>query len=275
MKSKMVESIKELREICQKRTQLYDKKGEKNTSKPVDEYFYDRFLRLVSIYLTWIFLHFPISGNTVTIISMVVGLIAGVMFGFAHPLFWVIGFLLTQMFHFLDAADGEVARYRKEASPIGKYFDLLAHGVVIAAFYAGMTIGVYRSTGEFSAIILGLVCLSSFLLISLSGALLNFLKYNYFWMEKKELAIKDDDAGSVVYTWKYALRRLLGFDGIVFVALFVALLDWCFLPLSFNFIGKDFFVNFRYIFLLISAIAGPVIFCMRMRTASLSRKMFE
>ncbi|MBU1621985.1 MAG: hypothetical protein KJ597_00255, partial [Nanoarchaeota archaeon] len=90
----MVESIKELRKICQKRSYLYDKKREENTSKPVEEYFYDQFLRLVSIYITKLFLYTSITSNQVTIISMIVGIFAGIAFSFSHPFYWIGGFLL-------------------------------------------------------------------------------------------------------------------------------------------------------------------------------------
>ncbi len=266
----MVESIKELRKICQKRSYLYDKKGKENTSKPVEEYFYDRFLRLVSIYITKPFLYTPITSNQVSVLSMVVGVLVGVAFSFAHPLWWVGGFLLLQLFHFLDAVDGEIARYRKEASPIGKYFDLLAHGVVIAAFYMGITYGIYNSVGNLLVFFFGFIALISFLLSSLSNALKNFLLNQFALFEnKKELLEKLKSSKKTnPSSFKYALGRMLGFDGFAFMVLGVTMLDLIFRPISMGILGFSLLINWRFLFLILSAIIGPIVFIRRMQATS-------
>lgn len=274
----MVESIRELRRICQKRQFLYNKKGEENTSPPVEEYFYDRFLRLISIYITKIFLYTPITSNQVSILSMVVGVLAGVAFSFAHPFYWIIGFLLLQLFHFLDAVDGEIARYRKEASPIGKYFDLLAHGVVIAAFYMGITFGIYNGTGQSIVFFFGFVALISFLLSSLSNALRNFLLNQFALLENKPhlMKILQGPKKTTPSSLRYVLRRMLGFDGFAFLILSVALLDLIFKPISFVVFNLDLLLNWRFLFLILSAVVGPLVFITRMRaTNSLKKKIFD
>ncbi|MBU1621986.1 MAG: CDP-alcohol phosphatidyltransferase family protein [Nanoarchaeota archaeon] len=267
----MVESIKELRKICQKKSYLYDKKGEENTSKPVEEYFYDQFLRLVSIYITKLFLYTSITSNQVTIISMVVGIFAGIAFSFSHPFYWIGGFLLLQLFHFLDAVDGEIARYRKEASPIGKYFDLLAHGVVIAAFYIGITFGIYKVVNNQIIFLFGFIALTSFLLASLSNAIKSSLLYQYILLEKKtELLEKIKTTSKKVYPYslKYAVRRMLGFDGFAFIVLIFTLLDLIFHPGILTISTYKIIINWRFLFLFLSAIMGPFVFVRRMQTTA-------
>ncbi|PIN76952.1 hypothetical protein COV17_00160 [Candidatus Woesearchaeota archaeon CG10_big_fil_rev_8_21_14_0_10_36_11] len=260
----MVEPIKELRVICQKKEQLYDKKGEDNTSDQVQEYIYDRFLRAVSIYITKIVLYTSLTSNQVSIISMIVGLFAGFLFSFANPWYWVAGFVGLQLFHFLDAVDGEVARYRKVASPIGKYFDLLAHGIVIAAFYTGMIFGIFNATQGKLVFIIGFICVASFLLTSLSVALRKFLFYQYAITEKKYDLMKKTSKVTNVHSFKYFIKRLFGFDGFAFIVLFFTLLDIIF--------SSTF--SFRYLFLILSAIIGPLIFIKSMWETSKMRKLF-
>lgn len=274
----MVESIKELRKLCQKKVQLYNIKKRENTSPPTEEYFYDRFLRAVSIYITKAFLYTSITSNQVTILSMFVGLIAGIAFTFPQPFYWGIGFLLLQLFHFLDAADGEIARYRKEASPIGKYFDLLAHGVVIASFYTGITIGIYNALNNIYVFLIGFVCLITFSLNNTSNFLRNYLIYEYIIFQdgkgtlKKIKSKKYPDVSSL----KYILKRMLGFDGLAFFALFFAFLDWIFQPAIINLFDQSFLINWRFIFLLASALGGTFILIRRMwATARLKKELFD
>jgi len=218
----------------------------------------------VSIYITKIVLYTPLTSNQVSVISMIVGLFAGFLFSFAHPLYWIAGFVGLQFFHFLDAVDGEVARYRKVASPIGKYFDLLAHGIVIAAFYTGMTFGIFKATQHKLVFIIGFVCLASFLLTSLSVALRKFLFYQYAIVEKKYDLMNKSSKTTNVHSLKYFVRRLFGFDGFAFIVLFVTILDMILTNT----------ISFRYLFLIISAIAGPLLFIKSMWDTSKMKKLF-
>jgi len=266
----MIESIKELRKICQKKEQLYDRKGKENKSKPVQEYFYDRFLRLVSIYITKLFLYTKITANQVSVLSMLVGIIAGVFFSFREPIYWIYAFLLIQLFHFLDAVDGEIARYRKEASPIGKYFDLMAHGVVIASIFIGITFGVYKSINNIFVFFLGLIVLSSFLVSSLSDMIKNFLIYEYVVHYNDKNVLKRIKTKRIkVNSFRYTVKRMLGFDGIPFIILFFTILDM-FFP---NFSVFSLRINYRFIFLFLMALFTPLRLILKMKkTAGLKNK---
>lgn len=274
----MVESIKELREICQKKTQLYNKKGEENTSYPAKEYIYDRFLRLVSIYITKLFLYTPITSNQVSVLSMVVGIVAGLCFISQKFIFWFAGFLLLQLFHFLDAVDGEVARYRKDASPIGKVFDVLAHNVVIAAFFIGITIGTYNSLNNPFVFLFGLICLASSLISPLSTALSSSLIYHYAILENEKKIIEhvqtSFNAKPTKRTIRYTIRRFLGFDGLPFMALGLILLDSIFTPLNIKMTSYIITLNFRFLFLIISSFVGLFTVAKKMRDISKLKKKY-
>ncbi len=279
----MVESIKELRIICQKKQQLYNQKGEKNTAKKTEEYFYDQFLRLVSIYLTKMFLYTPITSNQVSLISMGIGIFAGLFFSFAHPIYWIIGFLLLQLFHFLDAVDGEIARYRKEATPIGKYFDIMAAAVTITAFFTGITLGIYNTFEQPVILLIGFVCVLAHLLGAVSGNLQKQLIYKYIIEEERKGNKRRDLVPEIdlekaekinVHAPKYLLRKLFGFDGLAFFILAATILDLIFKPGIFSLGNYSIILNWRYSFLIIFAIAGTLILIKKINTASKLKKKF-
>lgn len=271
-----MESIKQLRGICQKRTYLYNKKGEENQSPKARGYIFDNFLNVFSIYFTKIFLILNMNANQVSVLSMFMGLIAGILFSFAPIWFWIGGLIFVQLFHFLDASDGEVARYRKEASPIGKFFDLIAHSVVIAAFFIGITIGTFSSLNNPWVFVFGLICVASALLAPLITALSSSLIFHYGLLEddkkinkivKSEFSLKPKEI-----TWRYTLRRFLGFDGLPFMALIAAFLDWLFYPLAIP--GTAFYLNFRFLFIIIAAIVSIITVVKKMIAVAKSKQKY-
>ncbi|MDH5562867.1 MAG: CDP-alcohol phosphatidyltransferase family protein [Nitrospirota bacterium] len=104
----------------------------------------DRYVnRKCSGLLTRLFLKLQWSPNTITIISMVVGLLAA---GFFVPGSWeyaLIGALLFQLSVIIDCCDGEVARLTFSESKFGQELDIWADNVVHIAIFAGMACGAY------------------------------------------------------------------------------------------------------------------------------------
>ena len=76
---------------------------------------------------------------------------------------YVAWFLLLQFYFVLDAVDGMIARYRKMANPIGKYFDIMAPIVVIPVSLIGMTYGVYLDLLNPIIFLLGFISVTFFL----------------------------------------------------------------------------------------------------------------
>jgi len=96
--------------------------------------------RRISKYFTYMFLCIGVNANTVTMLNLIISLVAArLMFsGLYLP-----SFLLYQFYFILDCSDGEVARYRNEASDKGLFLDRLVHIVsepllfLSASFSAG------------------------------------------------------------------------------------------------------------------------------------------
>lgn len=106
--------------------------------------FVDRhFNRKCSGLLTRLFLQLRWTPNTITIISMVVGLVAA---GFFIPGSWeyaLIGALLFQLAVIIDCCDGEVARLTFSESKFGQELDIWADNVVHIAIFSGIACGAY------------------------------------------------------------------------------------------------------------------------------------
>lgn len=127
---KIKESIRELRDICQVSFHGW---GE----QPL------MFLQIrkVSIYLTWVLLHFPLTANNVTLLGIAAGILAGVLLGLNCLLAGVITLHVSMV---LDFCDGEVSRYHKQQSKEGSYLDKIYHFGVHPSVFAGMTMGAYK-----------------------------------------------------------------------------------------------------------------------------------
>jgi len=109
-----MESIRELRAICQETRDdvLYQR-----------SWFDRNVTRRISIYFTRPFLALGLSANQATAVDLLIGLAAGALLAFPNPAYWLGGILLFYLYFVFDCVDGEIARYRKTASPVGSFLD--------------------------------------------------------------------------------------------------------------------------------------------------------
>lgn len=109
------------------------------------EPFWNRLVRGVSIYLTWLLVRTPISANGVTLLFLLAGLAGAGVFALGGGWAWVAGTLLIWLSIVFDFSDGEVARYRQESSWFGDYFEETVHAAIAIAMYLGIALGVWRA----------------------------------------------------------------------------------------------------------------------------------
>ncbi len=105
-----------------------------------------------------------VSANTVTLLSLIVGLCAAVMVVF-EPMVAIVLLLLSG---YLDILDGSIARLQNSSSPLGTMLDILSDRLVESF----MIIAIFVVQPQFA--IVGLVmmmsitvCISSFLLVGI------------------------------------------------------------------------------------------------------------
>lgn len=113
--------------------------------------------RKITIYITKLLLYTPITANQVTLLSMIAGFAAGVLFGFGTHFQSLAGALLLQLWLILDCVDGEVARYRGTTGICGKYVDTLNHCMTEPFVFLCVGFGLYVLFDNISIFVLGVL----------------------------------------------------------------------------------------------------------------------
>lgn len=152
-----MESIKELRNICQKPSDCHK----------FESYWDNKIWRLFSIYITKTLLYTPLKPDHVTIFMIFWGFIVGFLFSFGTYWYMLIGAVFFIFLWPIDCVDGEMARYKKISSLNGIFLDRIAHLTGTSLFFVGLTIGIYRFNPNFyvflagfSASVFSILCLN-------------------------------------------------------------------------------------------------------------------
>ena len=108
----------------------------------------DRYVnRPVSVVLSKVFLSTGLSANAITMLSMMLGLVAAIGFGFGAYAVGVAAALLFQLSVVIDCCDGDVARLTFTESKFGEQLDITADNIVHMAIFAALGIGVFFQQG--------------------------------------------------------------------------------------------------------------------------------
>src|SRR3974390_384662 len=117
--------------------------------KPTDGVF-ARMNRRVSIPLSHQLIKYPITPNMVSLFTLGVSFMSGLYFAFGGYWNAVFGAALSLCASILDGCDGEVARLKLQSSAFGCWLDTACDYLYYLFLFAGMTIGLVRSTGRTS-----------------------------------------------------------------------------------------------------------------------------
>lgn len=142
----MVESLKELNQLCQK-----------PNYKEVGNWMVRRMLRDAALPMTWLLLHTHVTANQVTFVSLIFGLAGAIFFTFLSPVFFLAGALCLQFWYYLDHVDGQIARYRKTASLSGRFHDFIVHHIIHGMIIFCLGFYVFRVTELIFTIALGFI----------------------------------------------------------------------------------------------------------------------
>jgi len=142
----MTESIDELRRIC-----LEGRYGESDRQPWASKHINRR----ISVYFTRVFLALGVSANQATVLSLVAAIGAGGFFARAAPAYWLAGLFLLHLSVILDCVDGEIARYRKTASPSGAYLDWICTCFSLPYLLACMSFGIYHELHSVGVLAVG------------------------------------------------------------------------------------------------------------------------
>jgi len=89
-----------------------------------------------------------ITPNQLTMCSLIVGVLGGVSYGLGRRPAVVLGAILFALSIVIDCADGQLARLKKNGTPIGRILDGLIDYVVTVAVYIGVAIGFDPGPGR-------------------------------------------------------------------------------------------------------------------------------
>jgi len=134
--------------------------------KPTDGIF-ARINRRVSIPISRQLIKFPITPNMVSLVTLGVSFAAGVYFALGGYWNALPGAVLSVFASILDGSDGEVARLKLQESDFGCWLETICDQLYYLIIFAGMTIGLTRSSGTRTYLVWG-----GLLLV---GAILSFL----------------------------------------------------------------------------------------------------
>ena len=134
--------------------------------KPTDGIF-ARMNRKISVPISRKLINFPISPNMVSLFTLGVGVVSGAFFALGGYLGMLIGAVLSIWASILDGCDGEVARLKLLDSDFGCWLETICDYLYYLVIFAGMTIGLTRTTGNGTYLLWGALLLF--------GAVVSFL----------------------------------------------------------------------------------------------------
>ena len=153
----MVESLKELNQICQK--PRYREAG---------NWMVRHFLRDAALPLTWLLLHTAVTANQVTTASLFLGLLGILLFALPSKALFLTGVALLQIWYLLDHVDGQIARDRKTASLSGRFFDFMTHHIIHGTVFFSLGLYGYQKTGSLFFVIWGFFSSFSIMIFNLT-----------------------------------------------------------------------------------------------------------
>lgn len=114
-----------------------------DTEEPIDIYFY----RPIGYRWALFFQKIGVSPNTVTILSIFLGVAAGVCFYYSNIWITLLGIFLLVWANAYDSADGQLARMTKQFSPVGRALDGFAGDLWFASIYIAICFRLFPVWG--------------------------------------------------------------------------------------------------------------------------------
>lgn len=111
---------------------------------PNDGWFARVIDRRLSRALTRRFMHTRLQPNQISLLSITVGIVGGLLFGIGSYAATSAGALLFLLSTILDGCDGELARLTYRESRTGAHLDVIGDNVVHLVLFAGIATGLYR-----------------------------------------------------------------------------------------------------------------------------------
>ena len=188
----------------------------------------EKYLRKVSVYLTWVLLHTGLTANQATFIMIFFGILSGIFFCFGTKSMVLGGALLLLIWYFFDLIDGEIAAYRKTCSTTGSFLDSFSHYIVHPYIFFCLGFGLYGKFNVHSALFLGYVASLGYILLEI----MSDLKYKYKYLAQDyERASMDKSLSNGIQrrsesVWIKAIKMYCLFPGVMNFIIIAAAMDF-------------------------------------------------
>jgi len=210
----------------------------------------------IGFYISWIAARMNVSANSITILSFILGLI-GICFLIKGN--FILGIIGINLWYLFDCSDGNLSRYYKIKSNLGKFLDEAFGEIIIVFMWFSIGIGLY-SKPDLTIALNNLIKNDLFLIfgafISISIALRNCISNRFSNSYFDSLNVNHDNSEQETHNKRRSLVRYLwdilsSFGGIQAPLLIIfSLLDYLGILLIFY----TFLYGFHFIFSLINYI---------------------
>jgi phosphatidylglycerophosphate synthase len=116
--------------------------------------------------LSKLLVHTRVSPNSVSIVSILIGLVSALCFAQGQQPAAIVGALLFQLSAIIDCVDGDLARILFKESRFGKWLDLAGDQLVHVSVFGGIALGILKTDADSNAQWLALS--------AVTGALISF-----------------------------------------------------------------------------------------------------
>ena len=113
-------------------------------SKDTEEWLDVHFTRPIGLAFALLWHKLGVAPNYITVLSMFLGVAAGVMFYFTDFLHNLFGVMLLMLANFCDSTDGQLARLTNQKSMIGRCLDGFAGDVWFFAIYLAIVLRIWN-----------------------------------------------------------------------------------------------------------------------------------
>jgi phosphatidylglycerophosphate synthase len=96
-------------------------------------------LAFIFVKLTY---RYNLTPDMVSVVALITGCVAGVMFAFGEYLYLVAGACLYFISNVLDCADGQIARLKKNGTKVGRIIDGVVDYFISIFVFAGISVGM-------------------------------------------------------------------------------------------------------------------------------------
>jgi phosphatidylglycerophosphate synthase len=129
----------------------------RQSKKPQDNFWNEWVSRPPAAVLVWLLRPTPITPNQVTFASLAVfAAAAAVLISWRTHLGLLVGALVVQTSYILDCVDGQLARHKGLASPVGALLDFLMDEIKAFLLIAATTVRLWLMSGEVVWLLVGL-----------------------------------------------------------------------------------------------------------------------